>query len=240
MGDAFIAATGCVKGEDGADDVGANAAKLAALAVEMQTVCRGFEAPDGSPLVMRVGLHVGPAIGGIVGTSLLRYHVFGSLCSDVTALEAACPPGAVHVSREFTRALFGSSSLPIAGRSAHQRPNTKPEADPPSPAEPASAAAAASAAAVETARVLFDVRPAGQLELSDGQPHQTYLLRHRWHGFTPTERAIERAASLLALAAEPGAAPPAQVDPFFSSAWERRKTCPEAFSESTLLKIAAG
>ena len=63
--DAFIAATGCVPGEK--KTLQENALNLARLALAMQRLCATLRAPDGSPVVMRVGLHCGPVVGGIVG-----------------------------------------------------------------------------------------------------------------------------------------------------------------------------
>ena len=33
----------------------------------MQRICAGLTAPDGSPVVMRIGLHCGPLVAGVVG-----------------------------------------------------------------------------------------------------------------------------------------------------------------------------
>ena len=51
-----------------------NASRLAHFALEMQRVCSEAVAPDGSPVVMRVGLHCGPVVGGVVGGNMLRYQ----------------------------------------------------------------------------------------------------------------------------------------------------------------------
>lgn len=84
-----------------------NARRVALLALAMQRACAGFAVPGGGRLQMRIGLHVGPAVGGVVGVSMLRYHLFGSLCEEVTLLEQTCEPGQVHVSRGFVAALGG-------------------------------------------------------------------------------------------------------------------------------------
>ena len=80
--DAYIAASGCVPGEGGTQEE--NACALACLAVEMQKLCATLTAPDGSPVVMRIGLHLGPLVGGVVGGSMLRYHLFGAPLDAVT------------------------------------------------------------------------------------------------------------------------------------------------------------
>ena len=51
-----------------------NASRLAHFALECQLVCAEAVAPDGSPVVMRVGLHCGPVVGGVVGGNMLRYQ----------------------------------------------------------------------------------------------------------------------------------------------------------------------
>ena len=79
--DAFIASTGCVPGEN--RTLQENALNLARLALEMQQLCATLKAPDGSPVVMRIGLHCGPVVGGIVGGNMIRYHLFGSTLDAV-------------------------------------------------------------------------------------------------------------------------------------------------------------
>ena len=80
--DAYIAAAGCVAGESGTLEEHARA--LTCLALEMQKLCATLTAPDGSPVVMRIGLHLGPLVGGVVGGSMLRYHLFGAPLDAVT------------------------------------------------------------------------------------------------------------------------------------------------------------
>ena len=61
-----------------------NAHALTCLALEMQKLCATLQAPDGTQVVMRIGLHCGPLVGGVVGGSMLRYHLFGSPMDAVT------------------------------------------------------------------------------------------------------------------------------------------------------------
>lgn len=47
----------------------------------------------------RVGVHSGECIGGIVGTEMQRYHLFGKLMTEVEVLESTAPEGRVQVSQ---------------------------------------------------------------------------------------------------------------------------------------------
>ena len=72
IGDAYLAATGCMP--QSAVSPPESAARRAHMALDMQALCESYTAPDGSTLRMRVGIHAGPAVAGIVGLSMLRYQ----------------------------------------------------------------------------------------------------------------------------------------------------------------------
>ena len=63
----------------------------------MQELCATLCAPDGSPVVMRVGLHCGPVVGGIVGGNMIRYHLFGSTLDAVTQVGGRLRNTRIHV-----------------------------------------------------------------------------------------------------------------------------------------------
>ncbi len=72
-------------------------AALAAL--EMIT---GLKALD---VAVRVGLHCGPAVAGIVGEERLQYDVWGDTVNVASRLEGTSEPGRIHVSEAFARSL---------------------------------------------------------------------------------------------------------------------------------------
>merc|ERR1711862_714241 len=53
----------------------------------------------GESVSCRVGVHTGECIGGIVGTEMQRYHLFGALMSGVEVLESTAPEGMFRSAR---------------------------------------------------------------------------------------------------------------------------------------------
>ena len=62
----------------------------------------------GEALQVRIGIHVGPMLGGIVGNRFPRYHLFGPHAKLAAVLEQAGSPDAPLVSDAFRRLLFES------------------------------------------------------------------------------------------------------------------------------------
>jgi class 3 adenylate cyclase len=66
-------------------------------------------------LAMRIGIHSGPAAGGVIGTKKFAYDVWGDTVNVASRLEEAGVPGRIHVSeqtRELTVAAFEFEQLP--------------------------------------------------------------------------------------------------------------------------------
>eukprot|EP00931_Biecheleriopsis_adriatica_P022022 TRINITY_DN14256_c0_g1_i1.p1 TRINITY_DN14256_c0_g1~~TRINITY_DN14256_c0_g1_i1.p1 ORF type:complete len:999 (+),score=162.83 TRINITY_DN14256_c0_g1_i1:35-3031(+) len=53
----------------------------------------------------RVGIHYGQCIGGVVGSSMKRYHLFGRMMTIVEVLESTAPEGGLQVSNACRSAL---------------------------------------------------------------------------------------------------------------------------------------
>lgn len=64
------------------------------------------EASGGTPLAMRIGLHVGDAVGGIVGASRPRYFVWGPETAVAGRLESSGIAGSIQVSAEVASRLY--------------------------------------------------------------------------------------------------------------------------------------
>merc|ERR1712190_329668 len=53
---------------------------------------------NGETVNCRVGVHTGSCTGGMVGTEMQRYHLFGHFMSCLEGLESTAPAGRVQVS----------------------------------------------------------------------------------------------------------------------------------------------
>ena len=97
VGDAYLA----VGGLDGHGAAGETA--IAEAALRMQTFATERAAADGWQV--RIGMHAGPIVAGIVGTSKFAYDVWGDTVNIASRLETTSEAGRIHVSADLARRL---------------------------------------------------------------------------------------------------------------------------------------
>ena len=98
IGDAYMVIAGAPEPDP------EHATTLADLALEFLTSLA--EAPERGVSV-RMGLHYGPAVAGVIGRKRPAYDLWGSTVNLASRLESHGVPGAIHVSEEM-RALLGA------------------------------------------------------------------------------------------------------------------------------------
>jgi len=96
IGDSYMAVAGVP------EPLNDHATQAARAAISM---VRGLKSA-GKPAV-RVGLHCGPLVAGIVGEERLQYDVWGDTVNVASRMESTGEPGRIHVSQAFAQALSG-------------------------------------------------------------------------------------------------------------------------------------
>ena len=91
IGDAYMVATGIPA--PCPDHV--EAAARVALAFRDEMALR--IAPDGQPLRVRIGMHTGPVVAGVIGSSKFTYDLWGDTVNTASRMESHGVNGEIHV-----------------------------------------------------------------------------------------------------------------------------------------------
>lgn len=104
VGDAYIAAMG--DGKENHKLTERNSpTEVIMFGVEMIRAVKAWSKRKGSQVQCRVGVHHGGCVGGMVGTNMQRYHLYGPLMSVVEVLESTAPESGVQVSEACYEAV---------------------------------------------------------------------------------------------------------------------------------------
>jgi len=104
IGDAYMAVGGLP--EPKPDHLSA----MADLALEMLGAMRQEHGID-----LRIGIHCGPAVAGVIGTTKLSYDVWGATINIASRMESHGVPGRVQVSTEVRRRLVNDFRFELRG-----------------------------------------------------------------------------------------------------------------------------
>ena len=115
IGDAYMAAGGL-------DGTPGNCERAISAASQLIAVCNRVMRLDGTPTQLRIGVHVGPALAGIIGNRRFLYDLWGDTVNVASRMEASSQPNAILVTDAVRDELAGTfefervPDVPIKGK----------------------------------------------------------------------------------------------------------------------------
>jgi class 3 adenylate cyclase len=109
IGDAYMVAGGIDPDRPG------DVARVAAMAVEMLDAIAAWRAARGLDLHIRIGLHSGPAVAGVIGLRKFSYDVWGDTVNLASRLEASGVPDGIQVTADTAARLRETFSFERRG-----------------------------------------------------------------------------------------------------------------------------
>lgn len=104
IGDAYMAVGGAVAAPGKQSPVQA----AAAFALAMVEIVRDLSVELDVPLRVRVGLHVGSVVAGVIGVSRPAFDCWGQAVNLASRLESAAAPGVILISEQARQRLHGN------------------------------------------------------------------------------------------------------------------------------------
>lgn len=99
IGDAYMVISGApVVCED-------HAYRIAAMAIEMTSALQEVSAKTGVDLHMRIGIHTGSVVAGVIGSSKFSYDLWGDTVNLASRMEETCMTDAIQVTQQTRHAL---------------------------------------------------------------------------------------------------------------------------------------
>ncbi|XP_062408445.1 guanylate cyclase soluble subunit alpha-2 [Sardina pilchardus] len=121
IGDAYCVAGGLHRKSD------SHARPIALMALKMMELSEEVLTPDGNPIKLRIGIHTGSVLAGVVGVKMPRYCLFGNNVTLASKFESGSHPRCINVSPTTHQLLRDDRSFTFIARSRQDLPDNFPK-----------------------------------------------------------------------------------------------------------------
>jgi adenylate cyclase len=109
IGDGYMVAVGIPEPREDHAEVAAR------LSLTMLDTFDAIRSEIEAPIQLRIGVHIGPAIAGVIGERKFAYDIWGTTVNIASRMESHGAPDRIHVSKALARKLDGKFNLTARG-----------------------------------------------------------------------------------------------------------------------------
>ncbi|MBN3309528.1 GCYA2 cyclase, partial [Amia calva] len=121
IGDAYCVAGGLHRKSD------CHAKPIALMALKMIELSEEVLTPDGKPIKLRIGIHSGSVLAGVVGVKMPRYCLFGNNVTLASKFESGSHPRCINLSPTTYQLLKEDQNFAFIPRSRQELPDNFPK-----------------------------------------------------------------------------------------------------------------